>query len=799
MSLRYLRSARDVLIIAIGTMLAASCGGGSSPPAQYTIGVAVEGLVGSGLVLQDNGGNDLAVAANGNLVFPAPVSSGSAYAVTVKTQPTGPLQTCVVANAAGTVGSANVANVAVTCTTNTYTVGGSVGGLVGSGLVLQDNGGNDLTIAANGSFVFSAAVASASAYAVTIKTQPTGPLQTCVVANAAGTVGSANVANVAVTCTTNTYTVGGSVAGLVGAGLALQDNGGNDLAVAANGNFVFSVAVASGSAYAVTTKTQPTSPSQTCVVANAAGTVGGANVANVAVTCTTNTYTVGGSVAGLAGAGLVLQDSGGNDLAVPTNGNFVFSAAVASGSAFAVTIKLQPTSPSQTCVGANATGIVGGANVANVAITCTTNTYTVGGAVGGLIGSGLVLQDNGGNDLAVTANGNFVFSTAVASASAYAVTIKTQPTTPSQTCVTANAAGTIGAANVADIALTCTLQPGRFAYVASRAIDCYAVNAVTGALAALAGSPCDSAATSGIAVDPSGRFAYATLNSSNEVRAYLINNSTGALTAIVGSQLNGGGTNPVDVVVDPLGQFVYMANYGGSISAFKIDSVTGGLTAVPGSPFPTAPAIISGQPPGANSVTVDPTGKFLYAAINQGNDLSAYLIDSNTGALTPISGSPFSAGNVPMTVRVDPSGRYAYATNLHSNNISAYSIDSGTGALTPIAGSPFSSADLASPTGVAIDPSGGFIYVTNSNSNTVSAFSINSSTGVLTPISGSPFASGVGSYAVTAHPSGKFLYVSAGGNVSAFAIDSASGALTPISGSPFAAPGNGTYTIAISY
>jgi 6-phosphogluconolactonase (cycloisomerase 2 family) len=754
------------------------------------------------LVLQDNGGNDLAVAANGSVMFSAAVASGSAYAVTVKTQPTGPLQTCEVANAAGIVGGENVANVAVRCATNTYTVGGSVGGLVGSGLALQDNGGNDLAIAANGGFVFSAAVANGSAYAVTIKTQPTGPSQTCVVANAAGTVGSANVANVAVTCVTNTYTVGGSVAGLVGSGLVLQDSGGNDLLVAANGSFVFSAAVASGSAYAVTIKTQPTSPSQTCVGANAAGMVGGANIANVGVTCTTNTYTIGGSVGGLVGSGLVLQDNGGNDVAIAANGSFVFLAALSSGTVYAVTIKTQPTRPSQTCVAANSTGTVGSANVANIAITCTTNTYTVGGSVGGLIGSGLVLQDNDGDDLAVAANGNFVFATAVASGSTYTVTIKTQPTTPSQTCVAANVAGTVAAANVANVALTCTLAPGRFAYVASSGIYCYAVNAVTGALAALTNSPCDSANTSGVAVDPSGRFAYATLNASDEVRAYVIDRSTGALTAIVGSQLNGGGINPVDIAVDPLGQFVYMANYAGSISAFRVDPVTGGLTTVSGSPFPTAPAIISGQVPGVNSVTVDPTGKFLYAAINQGNDLSAYLIDSSTGALTPISGSPFSAGSTPMTVRIDPSGKYAYVANANSNNISAYSINSSTGALAPIAGSPFSSGGLF-PTGLAIDPSGGFIYVTNLNSNNVSAFSLNSGTGVLTPISGSPFASGVGPIGASVHPSGKFVYVSddGAGTVTAYAIDGASGALTPISGSPFAASGTGTrgvYSIAIS-
>ena len=275
--------------------------------------------------------------------------------------------------------------------------------------------------------------------------------------------------------------------------------------------------------------------------------------------------------------------------------------------------------------------------------------------------------------------------------SAYAVTIKTQPTNPSQTCVLAAGGGTLTAANVSNVVATCTIQPGRFAYVSGNdGIYCFAVDAVTGALTALAGSPCDSRFQNGVAVDPSGTFAYATLDTSNEVTAYAINNSTGQLTVIAGSTLNGGGANPLDITVDPSGQFVYMANYGGGISAFTINSGTGALTAVPGSPFSTVSA------DGVNSVTVDPTGKFVYTANDRGN-VSAFVIDSSTGALTAVVGSPFPAGTVPQTVRVAPSGRYAYVTNLGSDNIWAYSINGSDGALTPIAGSPFPIVGLPPP------------------------------------------------------------------------------------------------------
>src|SRR5258708_2206865 len=79
-----------------------------------------------------------------------------------------------------------------------FTVGGTVWALTGT-VVLQNNGGGDLTIQANGAFTFAAALADASPYAVTVLTQPAG--QTCTVANGAGTVAGANITTVTVSCT----------------------------------------------------------------------------------------------------------------------------------------------------------------------------------------------------------------------------------------------------------------------------------------------------------------------------------------------------------------------------------------------------------------------------------------------------------------------------------------------------------------------------------------------------------------------------------------------------------------------
>ncbi len=98
----------------------AACGGGygggaAATATGYTIGGNVAGLSGTGLVLQDNGGDDKAVAANGAFAFSTPLSYGATYSVTVKTQPSLPTQTCTVMGGSGTVGYANITSVAVTC------------------------------------------------------------------------------------------------------------------------------------------------------------------------------------------------------------------------------------------------------------------------------------------------------------------------------------------------------------------------------------------------------------------------------------------------------------------------------------------------------------------------------------------------------------------------------------------------------------------------------------------------------------------------------------------------------------
>ncbi|MFZ3264074.1 MAG: Ig-like domain-containing protein [Terriglobales bacterium] len=427
----------------------------------YTIGGSISGYSGSGLVLQDNGGNNLTVNSGATgFTFSTPIASGSTYSVTVLTQPSGPAQTCTVTSGGGTVGSANVTNVQVNCAAVTYTIGGTISGYSGSGLVLLDNGGNNLTVSSGATgFTFSTPIASGSTYTVTVGTQPSNPTQTCLVTNGSGTA-TANVTNVQIACTTNTYTIGGTISGYTGSGLVLQDNGGDNLTVTSGSTgFTFATKIASSSTYSVTVLTQPSGPAQTCSVTSGSGTVTNANITNVQVTCSAVTYTIGGTISGYTGSGLVLQDNGGNNLTVTSGATaFTFSQAIASGSPYSVTVLTQPSNPAQTCLVTNGSGNAT-SNVTNVVIACTTNTYTIGGSISGYSGSGLVLQDNGGNNLTVASGATaFTFTTPIASGSTYAVTVLTQPSSPTETCVVTNGSGTVSTANITNVQIACSTQ-----------------------------------------------------------------------------------------------------------------------------------------------------------------------------------------------------------------------------------------------------------------------------------------------------------------------------------------------------
>jgi trimeric autotransporter adhesin len=359
-------------MVSVPGMVAA---GAPTVPFRFAVGGQIDGLAGTGLVLQLNDANDLAVMSNGNFAFPS-VLSGTSYVVKVKegAQPTAPAQKCTVANERGRVGGEPIANIRVTCATETFSVSGTVIGLLGSPLVLQNNLGDDLTIAGNGTFTFATEVASGGSYSVTVRagSSPSNPTQACSITNGTGTIGSEDVDNVVVSCSTANFYISGTVNNLLGTGLQLINNEAETLTVGSP-SFRFPSAVPSGSMYSVRVQTQPTAPKQLCTVANGAGTVGASDTA-ITVDCVTQGFTINVVVTGLQGSGLVLQNNLADDLHIASNGRFAFPTPLLTGTPYNVTVAGQPVDPNPAhfcyIASTNSAGIIGNADVDAVAINC---------------------------------------------------------------------------------------------------------------------------------------------------------------------------------------------------------------------------------------------------------------------------------------------------------------------------------------------------------------------------------------------------------------------------------------------
>src|SRR6266542_149370 len=109
-----------------------------------------------------------------------------------------------------------------------------------------------------------------------------------------------------------------------------------------------------------------------------------------------------------------------------------------------------------------------------------------------------------------------------------------------------------------------------------------------------------------------GQFAYVANQNSNDVSGYTINATTGALTPILGSPFPAE-TQPQSVRVGPTGRFAYVPNIvSNNVSGYRINPTTGFLTPIAGSPFAAGGEAIS--------VVIDPTGKFAYVTNAGTND-----------------------------------------------------------------------------------------------------------------------------------------------------------------------------------
>jgi large repetitive protein len=329
-------------------------------------------------------------------------------------------------------------------------ISGTVTGLAaGTHVTLTDSIGDDAVTTGNGSFVFPY-IDQSNGYAVTVTTQPSGG-NICVVANGTGTAVSGKPTNITVTCSPG-ITVGGMLMGLAtGTSVTLLDNGGDSLQLSANGAFVFPTALVAGNLYAVTVSQQPAN--QDCVVTMGTGTTPSTDVTDVAVTCGSDNYNITVAVTSPGGnAILTVLLNGTDQISLAANGTANFNTSIPDGARYSVVIATQPAGLACT-LSSNAVGIINAADV-TVTVTCVPAPYTIGGTLANLAaGASVVLENNGGDALTLSANGSFTFAGTAGNTAGYAVTVSTPPT--GQTCSVSNGSGTVQGASVTNVSVDC--------------------------------------------------------------------------------------------------------------------------------------------------------------------------------------------------------------------------------------------------------------------------------------------------------------------------------------------------------
>ena len=519
---------------------------------------------------------------------------------------------------------------------------------------------------------------------------------------------------------TPAYSIGGTVSGITaGQSVVLQDNGGDDLTISVNGAFTFPTKVMAGGAYAVTISSVS---GTTCTVTGNSGTAS-ADVSIIAVVCvgdSTGTtspagYTVGGRVSGLIGKGLEIEIVNPANTAhravvlrtINISGNGTYQTGRAQDG-YGVFIQQQPQSPTQQCVVRNNLGsfLFGPmkADVTDVDVVCGEVTYATDSAAGTI--------------------------------STFSVDAISGTLAP------------VGSPTIVDgLPYATAITPDKkYLYAGDRnsnEISVFAVDPGNGSLTTVPGSSIAAgmrpqtlsvyaAVTIGYGPPVISYYLYVGNADSNDLYAYRIDRTTGS-PAPLSPASYALGTSPSATAVHPRGPFLYTANTGGSkhLSAFMIDSYTGGLTPVTGSPYATDS--------GLGSLAFGVDGKYLYASGTSSNvaAIYAFSVDPDSGALLGVTGSPYPLPSCDY-IRTDQSGNYLYA--IAGTNLLAYMIDPNTGALSPLPGFPI--AIGADSHAISIDPTNQFLYVRNGAAGTIAGFELDSATGTLTRMSNSPFAVG---------------------------------------------------------
>lgn len=245
--------------------------------------------------------------------------------------------------------------------------------------------------------------------------------------------------------------------------------------------------------------------------------------------------------------------------------------------------------------------------------------------------------------------------------------------------------------------LACTPGNGRL-YVGNfcaNSISIFDVDPMTGALSVNAASPYllpgGSTNPFDLELDATGTRLFVTQDLSNDVGVFDIGPS-GALTPVAGSPFAAGG-NEHGGALRPDGAFYYVANLGSSIGAYGV-SGGGALSPLAGSPFAFA----------VSDLAVTPDGAFLLASNTGAGKVGVFAVNPVSGIPSAVAGSPFTTDAASPGGMVSAAGYVFIANgffNTGASTVSVYAINGLTGALTHVTGSPFSRGVASAATGIA--------------------------------------------------------------------------------------------------
>jgi streptogramin lyase len=220
------------------------------------------------------------------------------------------------------------------------------------------------------------------------------------------------------------------------------------------------------------------------------------------------------------------------------------------------------------------------------------------------------------------------------------------------------------------------------------------------------------------------------------------------------------------------------------VHGFSVNSLTGALTAVPGSPFATGG---SGTTAAVSEGMVYDSVNGRLFVVNDGSDtVTAFAVNRGTGALAPL---PFSPIAMPGTgtwgaIAISPDGSILVVGDGANNRLATFLLAGSSASAAP--GSPFATGAAASPFSIQFSSDGAFVYAGGNFDTGIAGFAVNAGNGALTALAGSPFPSGAGFPAAYATDTLGRLFTAniSGGQLRAFT--SSAGVLTPVAGNPFA-------------